>query len=137
MKFLAVLIVGGPLMALAGQPALADHPASPRAHELRLKVADNDEFAARKEAYLQKSRNEMAEWRAKMHAKGERVETDGHEASAETKAHLNRTWTATERGWRKLQTESAEGWDKTKHAYERSTAELRVQWHRLHPEATD
>lgn len=137
MKLLAVLLVGGPLMAMAGHPALADHPVSPRTHELLLKVTDNDDFAARKDAYLQKSRNEMAEWRTKMHATGERVEAEGHEASAETKAHLNRTWNATERGWRKLQTESAEGWDKTKHAYERSTAELRVQWHKLHPEATD
>jgi len=137
MNVLAVLIVGGPLMVMAGQPALADHPSSQRTNELLLKVTDNDDFAAQKDAYLQRTRNEMAEWRAKMHATGERVEAEGHEASAETKARLNRTWNATERGWRMLQTESAEGWDKTKHAYERSTADLRVQWHKLHPEATD
>jgi hypothetical protein len=137
MKVLAVLIVAGPLMAVAGQSAFADHPAAPRAHGLLLRVANDDDFAVRKETYLQKSRGEMDEWRTKMHATGERVEAEGHEASAKTKAHLNRTWTATERGWQKLQTESAEGWDKTKHAYERSTADLRVQWHKLHPEATD
>jgi hypothetical protein len=137
MNALAVLIVAGPLMAIAGLPALADHPAPLLANGPLLKLADDQDFAARKDAYLQKMRNEMAEWRNKMHAAGERTEAEAHEASAETKARLNRTWSATERGWRKLQAESAEGWDKTKKAYERSTADLRTQWHKLHPEDKD
>jgi hypothetical protein len=54
-------------------------------------------------------RSEMAEWRMKMHATGERTEAEAHDASADAKAHLDRTWSATERASRKLQAESAEG----------------------------
>jgi len=137
MNVLAVLIVAGPLMAIAGLPALADHPAPLLANGSLLKLADDQDFAARKQAYIQKMRNEMAEWRQKMHATGEKTEAAVHDASADTKARLNRTWSATERASRKLQAESAEGWDKTKAAYERSTADLRTQWHKLHPEDAD
>jgi hypothetical protein len=137
MNVLAVLIVAGPLMAIAGLPAVADYPAPLLGDGSLLKLADNQDFAARKQAYLEKMQNEMAEWRTKMHATGERTEAAVHDASADTKAHLDRTWAATERTWRKLQTESAEGWDKTKTAYERSTADLRTQWHKLHPEDAD
>jgi hypothetical protein len=137
MKVLAVLIVGGPLMAMSGLPAAASHLAPVPVNERLLQVADNDDFATRKDAYLQKTRNEMTEWRKKMDAAGEGAEAEGHEASADMKEHLKRTWSATERGWRKLETESAEGWDNTKTAYERSTAELRVQWHKIHPEDKD
>jgi hypothetical protein len=130
MNILAVLIVGSPLLAMAGLPVVVHHPAPLLFNDPLLKVADNDDFAARKDAYLQKTRNEMAEWQKKIDAAGERAEAD-------TKAHLNRTWAATQEHWRTLQAESAESWDKTKNAYERSTAELRAQWHQLHPEDKD
>jgi hypothetical protein len=135
MNVLVVLVVAS--MSMAGLPPVADRSAAPVVNEPLLRVADNDDFAARKDAYLQKTRDEMDEWRNKMHAAGEQAEAKGHEASADTKAHLDRTWTTTERSWRKLQTESAEGWDNTKRAYERSTADLHVQWYRLHPEDQD
>jgi hypothetical protein len=137
MNILAALIVGGPLMTMAGPSAVADHRAPLLVNEAPPKVADNDDFASRKDTYLRKTRNEMAEWRKKISAAGERTEAEGHEATADTKAHLNRTWAATERGWRKLKAESAEGWDKTKSAYEKSTGQLRVQWHQLHPDDKD
>lgn len=137
MNIFAVFIVGGSLIATAGLPAVTDHPAPLLANGPLLKLADDQDFAARKNAYVRKVRNEMAEWRKKMHAAGERTEAEAQEASADAKAHLDRTWTATERASRRLQAESAEGWDKTKTAYERSTAELRTQWHKLHPEDND
>jgi hypothetical protein len=137
MNVLAVLMVGGPLMAMAGPSAAADHPMPLPIHQPLIQLADNDDFATRKDEYLRRTRNDMEEWRKKIDAAGERTEAQGHEASAETRAHLNRTWSATEGGWRKLQAESAEGWDKTRNAYEHSTAELRVQWHKLHPEDKD
>jgi hypothetical protein len=137
MNVLAVLIIAGPLMATAGPPAAADHPAPLLINQPLLQLADNDDFAARKDEYIRRTNAEMAEWRRKMDAAGERTEAKGHEASAETREHLNRTWSATEGTWRKLQAESAEGWDNTKNAYERSTAELRGQWHRIHPEDKD
>jgi hypothetical protein len=134
MKVLAVLLVGGPLLLMAGPPAMADHPTSLPANGTLLKLADDEDFAARKAAYIEKMHNEMAEWRRKIHATGEATQAKLHDASADAKAHLDRTWSATERASRKLQAESAEGWDKTKALYERSTAQLRLQWHKLHPE---
>lgn len=137
MNVFTVLIVGGPLLLMAGLPAMADYPAPLRVHGTLLKLADDQDFAARKNAYVQKMQNEMAEWRTKMHAAGERTEATVHNASADARAHLDRTWSATERASRKVQAESAEGWDKSKTAYERSTAQLRRQWHKLHPEDQD
>ena len=137
MRILSVLIVGSPLIALSGLPIAADLPMPPLVTDAPLQLADNGDFAARKDAYLKKSRTEMDEWRNKIHGAGESAESKGHEVSASAKAHFNRAWTATERQWRKLQTESAEGWDRTKSAYERSTADLRAQWHKIHPEDQD
>jgi hypothetical protein len=137
MNVFTVLVVGGPLLLMTGLPAVADHPTPLLVNGTLLKFADDEDFAARKTAYVQRMRSEMAEWRMKMHATGERTEAEAHDASADAKAHLDRTWSATERASRKLQAESAEGWDKTKTAYERSTAQLRVQWHKLHPEDQD
>ena len=137
MKLLTVLVVGGPLLLMVGLPAMADHPTPLPVNGTLLKLADDEDFAARKDAYVRKMRDEMAEWRRKVHATGERTEAEVHDASVDAKAHLDRTWSATERASRKLQAESAEGWDKTKTAYERSTAQLRAQWHKLHPEAQD
>jgi hypothetical protein len=137
MNILSVLIVGSPLIAVSGLPIAAHHPAPMRVPDAPLQLAASDDFAARKDAYLQKSRSEMDEWRDKIHGAGESVEAKGHEMSASAKAHFNRTWAATERYWQKLQTESAESWDKTKRAYERSTADLRQQWHKIHPEDKD
>jgi len=137
MNVLAVLIVGGALMAMSGFPVAAAHLAPPMVNEPPLQIADNDDFATRKDAYLQKMGDEMTEWRQKMDAAGERAEATGHEASADVKEHLKQAWTAAEQGWRKLKAESAEGWDKAKTAYERSTAELRAQWHQIHPEDKD
>jgi hypothetical protein len=137
MNALTVLVVGGPLLLMAGLPAMADHPTPLLVNGTLLKLADDGDFAARKDAYVQKMHNEMAEWRRKMHAGGERTEAEVHDASVDAKAHLDRTWSATERASRKLQAESAEGWNKTKTAYERSTAQLRMQWHKLHPEDQD
>jgi len=144
MKIPTVLIVGSALMAVAvigasfttstaASPAVAASTA-PIVRQSPFLLADNDDFTARKDEFVRKSSDEMAEWRNKIHAAGERAEAKGHEASAETKAQFNRTWAATEDGWQKLKAESAEGWDKTKGAYERSVTDLRTQWHKIHPE---
>lgn len=136
MNFLSVLIVASPLIAVSGLPIVALHPAPSLATGAPLQLVDDD-FTARKDTYLQRSRTEMDEWRSKIHGAGESAEAKGHQVSASVKAHFNRTWTATERQWRKLQSESAEGWDRTKSAYERLTADLRAQWHKIHPEDQD
>lgn len=137
MKVLTALIVAGALIAMTGVSVMAAQPASPMVQEAPLRLAQNDDFAARKDAYVRKSGDEMTEWRNKIRAKGEQAETKGHEVRAETKAHFERSWAATERAWQKLKGESAEGWDKSKSAYERSVAELRGQWHKMHPEDND
>jgi len=134
MNILSVLIVGSPLIAISGLPTVSHHPASMLVANAPLQLIDDTDFTARKDAYLQKSRTEMDEWRNKIHGAGESAEAKGHEVSASAKAHFDQAWTATQRSWRKLQTESAEGWDKTRNAFERSNAELRRQWHRIHPE---
>lgn len=137
MSILPVLVVGSSLIAVSGLPIPAHHPAPPLATVAPLQLAASDDFAARKDAYIQKFGSEMDEWRDKVHGAGESAEAKGHEVSASAKAHFNRTWAATERNWQKLQTESAEGWNKTKRAFERSTADLREQWHKIHPEDKD
>ena len=134
MNILSVLIVGSPLIAVSGLPIASHHPASLLVTDAPLQLVDDADFTTRKDAYLQKSRSEMDEWQNKIHGVGESAEAKGHEVSASAKAHFDQTWTSTQRYWRKLQSESADGWDKTRNAFERSTAELRRQWHRIHPE---
>lgn len=135
MRVLAILIVAGPLMAAAvtGAPVMADDVSTEATHP-PLRLAD---FTARKDAYVQKADDEMSAWRDKIGAAGERAEAMGQEASAETKVQFNQIWGATQDGWRKLQVESAEGWEASKRTYERSVAELRVQWRKLHADDQD
>jgi hypothetical protein len=64
MSIITVLIVGAPLL-VAGLP-IAPHPVSSQITNAPLRRVD-DTFAARKDAYLQKSREEMDEWRSKIH----------------------------------------------------------------------
>ena len=134
MSILSVLIVGSQLIAVSGLPIASHHPASLPVAGAPLQLVDDADFSTRKDAYLQKSRSEMDEWQNKVHGVGESAEAKGHEVSASAKAHFDHAWTATQRSWQKLQTAGADGWDKTKNAYERSTAELRRQWHKIHPE---
>jgi len=134
MNIMTVLVVGAPLVGL---PIVAQDPALPGVTNAPLQLIEDNDFAARKDTYLQKSRTEMEEWRNKIHNAGERAEAKGHEANASAKARFNRAWTATERQWRKLQTEGVESWDRTRRAYERMTADLRAQWHKIHPEDQD
>ena len=134
MNILSVLIVGSPLIVISGLPIVSHHPASMLVANAPLQLVDDADFTARKDAFLQKSRTEMDEWRNKIQGAGESAEAKGREVSASAKAHFDQAWTATQRSWRKLQTESAEGWDKTRNAFERSSAELRRQWHTIHPE---
>src|ERR1700688_2348227 len=117
-------------MAIAGLPSVTDHPTPLLTGEPVLVLVGTDDAAAGRDTYIRKARTEMAEWREKIRAAGDRAQVEGSAASANTKAHLDQAWTTTERGWRRLQAESAEGWDKAKLAYERSTADLRVQWQR-------
>lgn len=138
MNVLTVLIVAGPLMAVAGAPSvLAQSAASSMVQEAPLRLAQNDDFTTRKDDYVKRSGNEMTEWRNKIHAKGEQAEAKGHAESAEAKTHFKEIWAATETGWQKLKSESADGWDRSKTAYERSVADLRAQWHKMHPEDND
>jgi hypothetical protein len=134
MKILAVLIVGGPLLAVsvAGAFSIALAGAPTEATQPPQLPAEADDFTARKDAYVRKAGDEMAEWQDKIRAAGEQAEVKGHEMSAEAKVQFNQIWTATQDGWRKLQIEGAEGWDESKRVYEQSVAVLRVQWQKVH-----
>jgi hypothetical protein len=138
MKVLAILIVGGPLLAASviGAAAMADAAPTEATHPA-LRLADTGDFTARKDAYIQKADDEMSEWRDKIRAAGDQAEAMGQQVSAEAKVQLNQIWVATQDGWRKLQVEGAEGWDESQRAYERSVAELRVQWHKIHADDND
>jgi hypothetical protein len=116
----------GALPAFAGQPS-----APPSTGHVHLAATDP---TVDKDSYVKKAQAEMQEWKQKIHDFGEKAEVKGHEASASTKAELNKAWSRTESASRKLKTASADGWQSAKVSYERASQHLRDTWHKIHPE---
>ena len=122
------LVLFGALPAAAGQSTLSPGASAP------VRVAANGDPTVDKDTYLQKARNEMQEWRRKLHDFSAKAEGNGKEAGNAAETDLNKAWTRTEAASRRLQTVSAEGWDSAKTSFEKASHELAEAWHKIHPE---
>jgi hypothetical protein len=88
-----------------------------------VRVATDGDFATKKDEYMRGVKREMSEWNAKLHRKGEHAERD-----------VDQAWTKTKEAAQRLQTASADRWDRAKHGFEDAMQGLKDRWHRIHPE---
>jgi hypothetical protein len=97
-------------------------------------LAANANATVDRDTYLQRARDEMQEWRRKLHDFSAKAEANGKEAGNAAETDLNKAWTKTEAASRRLQTVGAEGWQRAKTSFEKASHELAEAWHKLHPE---
>lgn len=110
-------------LAIAGAlPALAAPDFAPAHRAAYVAVADSD-FARKKDEYVQSAKREMQEW-------GDKIEHAGGHAERD----VNRAWTKTKDASRRLQTASADRWDRAKAGFESAMQDLKDRWHKIHPE---
>lgn len=80
---------------------------------------------------MQRARDEMQEWRRKLHDFSAKAEANGKEAGNAAETDLNKAWTKTEAASRKLETVGAEGWDHAKTSFEKASRELADAWDKV------
>jgi hypothetical protein len=119
------LVLIGALPAAAGQSTFSPSGSAP------VRLAANGDSTVDRDTYLQKARDEMQEWRRKLHDFSAKAEANGKEAGNAAKTDLNKAWTKTEAASRKLQTAGAEGWDSAKASFEKASRELADVWDKI------
>ena len=122
------LVLIGALPAAAGQSTFSPGAGAP------IRLAASGDSTVDRDTYLQKARNEMREWRRKLHDFSIKAEANGKEAGKTAKTDLNKAWVKTEAASRKLQTAGDEGWDHAKTSFEEASRELADTWHRIRPQ---
>jgi hypothetical protein len=116
------LLLGGVLPAAAGQSISADTP---------VRMAASGDSTADRDTYTQRARDDVQEWQRRLHDFSEKAKTDGQKDAAAAEHDLNEAWTKTEAEAHKLQTASAEDWERAKISYEKASQELADAWHRI------
>jgi hypothetical protein len=112
-------------LALSGTvPALAIEPLSPSpAHPSYIRPVAESDFATKKDEYMRGAKREMDEWGDKLHRAGDHAGKD-----------VDQAWSNTKDAARRLQSASADQWDRAKHGFENSMQGLKDRWHKIHPE---
>jgi hypothetical protein len=132
---LAASILIGSLLLIGALPAAAGGQSTiPPSASAHVRLAANANATVDRDTYLQRARDEMQEWRRKLHDFSAKAEANGKEAGNAAETDLNKAWTKTEAASRRLQTVGAEGWQRAKTSFEKASHELAEAWHKLHPE---
>jgi hypothetical protein len=124
MRIFTAAIVIGPLLLIGALPAGAGQSPPALGSNAPVGLAAGGDTAADRDTYTQKARNEMQEWRRKLHDFSEKAGASGKEAGNAAMTDLNRAWVKTEAASRKLQTVGADGWDHAKTSFEQASQAL-------------
>ena len=129
MKMLIAPLAAGAFLVSGVLPAFAAQPAAAPAAGDRIQVADTADFAAKKDEYVKKSKDDMQLWQQRVHDFGEKAKADGQKAGDAARVQLDKAWRDTKAASAKLQEAGEDGWVGAKGAYERASAKLRSVWH--------
>jgi hypothetical protein len=121
------LVATGPLSAMAFEQA---PPAAPRATLVRV----DDDFTSKRQEYQERAQRQMDEWGQKINRAAESAKENGKRMTEDAQAELDKAWAETREQWAKLQQASADGWERTRTAYERASHKMREEWNKFYPE---
>lgn len=121
------LVATGPLSAVAVERAPA---AAPHAAIVRV----DDDFTRKRTEYQERAQRQMDEWGQKINQAAESAKENGKRMAEDAQAELDKTWAETREQWAKLQQASADGWERTRTAYERASRKMRDEWNKFYPE---
>jgi len=133
MKILNGLAAIGTLLLITALP-VAGQTISQRAPGAPTQLTAAGEFSAKKDEYVQRSRNEMREWQRKMQNFSRKADAKAHEAGAAGMSRLREAWAKTQAESRVLESTSADGWQSAKNSFEKASRNLKDAWHKIHPE---
>jgi hypothetical protein len=117
--FVATFFVGM-LLPLTATSAEVGQPISLLTTEARLQIARQDDFATNKSDYVERTRDEVSEWR-------ERLRHPLGSESGDGKLYI--AWNDFKSASQKLQTANGDTWERAMSAYERAKAKLQAAWH--------
>jgi hypothetical protein len=115
------LVLFGALPAVAAQPTSSDTP-------IQLAVGSD---SADRDAYSQKARDAMQDWRQKLQDFGERAKAKGQEDGNAAGKDLNAAWIKADVGEHKLETATADGWESAKVSFEKASGDLKELWDKI------
>ncbi len=124
MNAFSALTAGGALLLITALPA-AGQPVSLHAPGAPTQFASEEPFFAKKDAYMQRSKDEMRDWQKKLHDFGAK----GRDGGA---AGLRKAWSKAELESHKLDAARAEGWESARRSFEEAAQNLKDAWHDAH-----
>lgn len=130
MRTLNASVAIGALILIGALPAAAD-PST--AGDTQIQLAADSGRTADKDTYTQKAQDEMQAWWQKLHDFSEKAKAQGQKAGDTAEHGLTAAWTKTEEAARRLQTASADGWERAKISFEQASRELADAWDRIRP----
>jgi hypothetical protein len=117
----SVLLMGSPA-AFAATVQPGDQPAA-------IRVAANDDWAAKKQEYEARAQAQLDEWRADMDQMTAQAKAKSQEYSASTRENLDHAWADAKVQWAKLKEATAEDWDKARISFESASARMKKALH--------
>ena len=127
-KTVIAAIVAGPLTLIGVLPAAAGPSTS---SDTSMRMAAGSDSTPDRDTYTQRARDDLQEWQRRVHDFSEKAKTNGQKDAAAAQHDLNEAWTKTEAAAHKLQTASAEEWERAKASYEKASHDLADAWRRI------
>ncbi len=98
-------------------------------------MAETEALPPGHDAYLQRVRAEMGEWRVKLDKFADRAAAKSQEARKAAAADLNEAWRKTRDAAARLETASAADWESAKASFKKASDELAAAWSKAVAEA--
>lgn len=131
MRILFALIVIGPLTLYGALPTAAGQSIS---SEMPIQLAAGGNSTADRDAYTQKALDAVREWKRKLQDFSEKAKAKGEEERKAVEKELDAAWTKADAEQRKLQSASAEGWERAKISFEEASHDLNEVWDKIRPD---
>ena len=116
--FAALLLLAGALPAAAQLATPPTDVAAPASNTAR-------------DSYLQEAGNKIAVWKQQVSDFNSRAVVTGHQDSVAARQDLNEAWAKTEAAGRDMQAAGADGWERTKGAFESASHAFTAEFDKI------
>jgi len=134
MNILIRAIVIAPSSLIGALPATANLAPSAPHPVAQVKMAEAGPSTADRDAFAQKARAELQEWRVKLDRFGENAKAGSKEALKTASDDLNKAWTKAKDASAKLETARAADWESAKASFRTASDELAAMWTKVRAE---
>ena len=133
MRTVATRRLMGVLVLLGGAAVASAMPNSP-ARSAPVLVADTNDFATTRDAYLTKAQDELQSWQQRIDQWTDQAKTKGSAAGNEAQRNLDKAWVDVKANWRKLQAAAPQAWDQARASFEDASKRMKSAWEKIEPQ---